>query len=161
MEAILIIVLLVLALLLFAAELFVIGGVLGAFGLLLLIAAVALSFYYYGVTAGVLVLIASGGLATAILVIGFRTIRGTRAGRRLFLADANAKQEGFESADRKLDRYRGKTGVTVSELHPAGLADIEGERITVTTEGGFLEEGVVVEVIDIRYNQLVVQEKVE
>ncbi len=161
MEAILIIVLLVLAFLLFAAELFVIGGVLGAFGLLLLLGAVALSFYYYGVTAGVLVLIASGGLATAILLIGFRTIRGTRVGRQLFLADATAKQEGYESADSKLDRYRGKSGVTVSELHPAGLAEIEGERITVSTEGGFLEEGVVVEVIDIRYNQIVVRKKVE
>jgi hypothetical protein len=31
--------------------------------------------------------------------------------------------------------------------------------MTVTTEGGFLEEGVPIEVVDIRYNQIVVRER--
>jgi len=158
--AILIIVLIVLALILVAAEMFVIGGVLGVFGALLLLAAAGLSFYYYGTTVGLLVLFASGGLAIAIVVIGFRILRGTSAGRRLFLADATSKGEGFESADNALDKYRGRTGVSVSELRPSGLADFDGERITVNTLGEFLETGTPIEVIDIRYNQVVVQQKI-
>jgi len=160
-EAVLIIVLLVLAILLFVAELFVIGGVLGAFGFFLMVAAVALSFYFYGAGTGVLVLIGSAGLATAVLFIGLRLIRGTRTGRQLFLGDATSKNEGFASSDARLERYRGKVGTTVSELRPAGLVEIEGERVTVASEGGFIEPGEVVEVVDIRYNQIVVRKKEE
>ena len=161
MEAIVIIILLVLALLLILAEMFVIGGVLGAVGAVLLVAATGLTFYYYGVGAGLLVLIASLGFTVAIVILGFRMLRSSKLGKRLFLGDATRKEEGFESADNSLEQYRNKTGASVSELHPAGLAEIEGERITVNTLGEFIEAGVPVEVIDIRYNQVVVRERID
>ncbi len=154
-----IIILLVLALLLIAAELFVVGGVLGAMGVLLIFVAAGLSFYFYSMEAALVLLIVSFALAALVVIFGFRFLRNSRSGKHLFLADATSAREGFESMDNSLDSYRGKTGVTVSDLHPAGLAEIEGERMTVTTEGGFLEEGVPIEVVDIRYNQIVVRER--
>lgn len=154
-----IIVLLVLALLLIAAELFVVGGVLGALGVLLIFVAAGLSFYFYSMEAALVLLIVSFALAALILVFGFRLLRNSRTGKHLFLADSTSAKEGFDSMDDSLEAYRGKTGVAASELRPAGLAEIEGERVTVTTEGGFLDEGVPIEVVDIRYNQIVVREK--
>jgi len=154
-----IIILLVLALLLIAAELFVVGGVLGAMGVLLIFVAAGLSFYFYSMEAALVLLIVSFALAALVVIFGFRFLRNSRSGKHLFLADATSAREGFESMDNSLDSYRGKKGVTVSDLHPAGLAEIEGERVTVTTEGGFLEEGVSIEVVDIRYNQIVVRER--
>ncbi len=159
MEALFIIFLLVLALLLIIAELFVIGGVLGAFGFLLLLGASALTFYFYGMTLGWIVLIASIGLAIAVLVIGFQMVQNSRLGKQLILSDSTSRLEGFNSEDKTLDVYRGKTGVTLSELRPSGLVEIDGERLTVSTEGEFIDDGEPVEVIGIRYNQIIVTRK--
>lgn len=35
----------------------------------------------------------------------------------------------------------GATGVALSDLRPAGIAEIDGERIDVVTEGGYLDVG--------------------
>jgi membrane-bound serine protease (ClpP class) len=153
-----IIALLIMAFLLIAAEIFVVGGVLGALGALLLIAATALTFYFYGPTIGFILFFVSGIVALTIIILGFKWIRTTGFGKRLFLGDEMDRDKGYESADDRLEQFRGQQGVTVSELRPSGLADFDGQRVTVTTLGGFIDEGRRVEVIDIRYNQIVVRE---
>lgn len=157
--ALLIIILIVLAILLLVAELFVIGGVLGAFGFLLILLAAGLSFYHFGTVTGLVVLIGSGGLAVIILVVGFRLISKSPLSKHLFLSDSTSKKEGFASTDNTLNQYLHKTGVTFSELRPSGLAELDGERITVSTEGEFMEKGTPIEVIDIRYNQVIVRKR--
>jgi len=147
-----------LALLLFAAEMFVFGGVLGIFGFLLLAFAIGASFYYYGAVVGFVVLFTSGLSALAIILIGFWWIRSSRAGKHLFLGDTTTKEDGFESADGSLNQYLHQSGKTASELHPTGLADFDGERISVTSDGEYIDGNVPVEVIGIRFNQVVVRE---
>jgi len=153
----LIIFLILLALVLFIAEMFVVGGILGILGVLMLSAATVLSFYEYGSTAGVLVMLLSTAAAVAAVIIGFKVVPKTRLGKQMFLGDTMGQNEGFSSLDDQLSRYVGKNGMTVSELRPAGLVDIDGERVTASSEGEFVEAGIPVEVIGIRYNQLLVR----
>jgi membrane-bound serine protease (ClpP class) len=64
--------------------------------------------------------------------------------------------EGYVSA-RARSELVGKTGVAVSELRPAGIADVEGERLDVTTEGGFVPAGTPVTVVHAEGMRLVVK----
>lgn len=51
---------------------------------------------------------------------------------------------------------RGATGTALSDLRPSGVADIEGERVDVVTEGDYVRRGERIEVIrDDRYRRVV------
>jgi len=54
---------------------------------------------------------------------------------------------------------RGNTGEAISELRPSGTARIAGRRVSVQTQGEFLEAGVPVEVVEVRGSRIVVREQ--
>ena len=64
--------------------------------------------------------------------------------------------EGYVSARARMELI-GKSGVAVSELRPVGVADIEGERLDVTTGGAFLPAGTPVMVVHAEGMRLVVK----
>jgi len=41
----------------------------------------------------------------------------------------------------------GKTGIAISTLRPAGIAEIDGKRIDVTTDGTFIQKGEAIKVV--------------
>ena len=51
----------------------------------------------------------------------------------------------------------GRQGRTTSVLRPAGIADFDGVRLNVVTEGGFLEGGQMVEIIRVEGKRIVVR----
>ena len=59
---------------------------------------------------------------------------------------AASAEEGFVSA-RARPELVGQAGTAVSELRPAGIAEIAGERVDVTTEGDFVRSGTPVVVV--------------
>ncbi len=82
----------------------------------------------------------------------------TKIGRRFLLFGPKGHEEVATSSERKLRSYEGKRGVTRTKLHPTGVADIEGERVDVVSEGMIIESGKAVEVIDVTGNRVVVRE---
>lgn len=52
----------------------------------------------------------------------------------------------------------GLEGMTLTILRPSGKADIEGRRIDVTTEGGFIKRGTRVRVVKVEGNKIIVKE---
>jgi membrane-bound serine protease (ClpP class) len=59
---------------------------------------------------------------------------------------AASSDEGFVSARARTELI-GRTGVAASELRPAGIAEIGGERVDVTTEGDWVKSGTPVVVV--------------
>jgi membrane-bound serine protease (ClpP class) len=53
--------------------------------------------------------------------------------------------------------YLGASGVTVSALRPSGVANFDGERLDVLTEGDFLDPNVPIEIFRIEGSKLVVR----
>ena len=135
--------LLVAAFILIGVEVYVPGGVLGAFGVACLAAAVVIGFLQGPVTGW-----AGLGLVLALAVVGgyfwLNVFPGTRAGRRLSL--------GREGTDVRVsgpaaDLAAGQTGVALSTLRPAGIARIGGHRVDVLAENGvWIEAGSAVRV---------------
>jgi membrane-bound serine protease (ClpP class) len=79
-------------------------------------------------------------------------------GRQLVLETDMDSEEGYASAPARDRLQLGLTGVARSPLRPAGVADINGARVDVVSEGAFIEAGAVIEVTRVDGNRIVVRE---
>lgn len=111
-----------------------IGGIVGS---LLIMASIVLAFgatYWLlgiGVMAGALV------VSIAIFVFLLRWLPESELLKRLAFAGAQSTSEGYVAAP-TLSHLTGRQGVSLSQLRPAGLANIDGQRYEVQTDGDFI-----------------------
>ena len=66
-------------------------------------------------------------------------------------------EAGYASAPAADHRALGRTGTALSPLRPAGIADVDGARVDVVSDGEFIEAGAPVEVIRVDGNRIVVR----
>ena len=95
------------------------------------------------------------GAGAGALLLG-RFLPQSRLFGRLTLAAANSATAGY-TAGPDTTPLVGKTGITLTQLHPAGAARFDGERLDVVTSGEFIEAGVAVRIVEARGSRLVVQ----
>ena len=150
--------------LLLAIELFVTPGfgVTGALGLVALLGGLGLSLVGAGATWAVVVtavgqVALSLLLALAVSLVMLRLLPRLPFGRRLVLETELTAREGFESAPGADRAWLGKRGTAASTLRPAGIADIEGERVDVVSDGEFIDEGEPITVVRVDGNRIVVR----
>ena len=137
MDILLLIGLVAIGLALIAVEVYVVPGlnVVGILGILALIFAVGYAFNSNGLWGGLFTLsgtiVFGGGMLYAMSKSG--------AWEEFILATSmlpgNQLPEG--SQDNRA-RHLGKTGAALTPLRPAGVAEIDGERVEVQTEGEFI-----------------------
>jgi membrane-bound serine protease (ClpP class) len=65
--------------------------------------------------------------------------------------------QGYVSAPESDRRWLGKTGTALSPLRPAGIADIDGTRVDVVSDGGFIDTGTRIDVTRVDGNRIVVR----
>ncbi len=149
---------------LLAVEVFILPGftIAGIAGILALVAGLGMALVGAGATTAV-VIAALGRVAIAILLaivsslVLLRLLPRLPFGRQLVLEGGMDADLGYVSGPAS-DRLRlGRTGVTVSPLRPAGIADIDGSRVDVVSDGGFIEAGVPVVVTRVDGNRIVVR----
>ncbi len=146
-------VLLVSGLLLLGAEIFVPGGVLGAFGGMLLLGAVVAGFpafpgYGHFVAIGILFLV---GIAIALWIHIFPR---SRVGQAMTVSE---DESDFSAVQDGLKELLGAQGEAKSDLRPGGFAMINGRRIDVVTEGSMIDRGTPITVVDVEGNRVVVR----
>lgn len=121
-----------------------------------------LLFLFGRMTAGVDLAPVLGGAAVGIVVVGavgygiWRSLPSSKRFEGLLHVGTQPSAEGYVSAQARSDLV-GKSGTAISELRPAGVADIQGERMDVTTEGGFVAAGTPVTVVHAEGMRLVVR----
>ncbi|MEM7350785.1 MAG: NfeD family protein [Acidobacteriota bacterium] len=142
--------LLALGFILLFLEIFVPGGVLGILGALAMVYGCYLAFDMSPMwgTAAVT-------LSVVLAVVAVRLVVRSRIGKKLVLNDAGARD--WKAAEEGLEALLGREGVTLSTLRPAGLAEIDEERIDVVADSEFLEAGVQVRVCEVEGNRVVVE----
>ncbi len=136
-----------------AVELFVLPGfgVAGILGLALIGGSVVLAMLGATPTGGD-VMIALGILGSSIAItaaVAFAWLRHLPNSTRwsgLLLRDSVHRGEGYLSAPAH-DELVGKVGVALTDLRPSGTAEVEGERVDVVTEGGFVKAGAAITVL--------------
>jgi membrane-bound serine protease (ClpP class) len=153
-----------LGVLLLALEVFVIPGVTvaGVAGIVALVGGLGMTLVGAGATPSV-ILTALGRVAISMLVAMagafalFGALPRLPFGRRLVLDTGMAADLGYVSAPESERQWRGHTGVALSPLRPAGIAEIDGTRLDVVSDGGFIDAGTSIEVTRVDGNRIVVR----
>jgi membrane-bound serine protease (ClpP class) len=151
-------------LVLLAAEIFVIPGfgVAGVLGIAALLSGLSLSLIGGGATWD-FILKAVGRVIFSLLLalIGslvlLRFLPRLPFGKRLILETGLAAGEGYASPPETDQNWLEKVGKTVSPLRPSGIADVEGQRVDVVSDGEFIEAGEQIVVSRVDGNRIVVR----
>lgn len=151
-------------LLLLFAEFFLLPsfGLAGALGIAVLLAAFVLSMTGAGDTA-IVVVSALWRVVMALLialVVGaglMRFLPSLPFARRLVLATNLGTGPVHGSAPMSDQHWLGKRGHAASVLRPAGIADIEGQRVDVVSDGAHIEPGTPIQVTQVDGNRIVVR----
>ena len=106
---------------------------------------------------------ASGGVQAPALthltwsVLMLRYLPRLPFGRRLILETGLGAGQEYGSAPDSDRRWLGKQGRALSPLRPAGIAEIEGARVDIVSDGELIDAGQLVEVTRVDGNRIVVR----
>jgi membrane-bound serine protease (ClpP class) len=142
--------------LLVSAELFIPGGILGTIGGFMLAIALIIAFSSDSFSTRTASWMTLGVIAFVILtaVAWMKYFPITPIGKGMTISKDLSDASG---TDETLVALEGKAGEAISDLRPAGFARIDGRRVDVVTQGGMIEKGTPVKVIDIEGNRVVVK----
>jgi len=149
---------------LLALEIFVIPGfgIAGVAGFTAVLAGLTLGLVGHGATART-VAAAAGRVSFSMLVslaAGFVLMRFLPRfpfGRRLMLETELTAGGGYASAPERDSSWLGRVGRATTPLRPAGIAEIDGERVDVVSEGEMIEAGTTIVVSRVDGNRIVVR----
>jgi len=159
MDVGIIIILFVLGILAILCEIFIPGGILGVTGVMLLLGSVIYAFSNLGPNGGIIVLVLGVILAPIIWFIGLSFFPRSPLAKYLTLKTSIEGKEKLESptGGNLADELKGAEGVATSMLRPAGIADINGKRFQVITQGEILNQDTKIKVIRVEGNQIIVR----
>lgn len=143
--------------LLLAIEIFIPGGVIGIVGILIILAAIVGAGIQFGASVAFPL-----GVACLVVGVGFffawaKYFPDSRMGSRFNLKTMVGKESGYSSQDPAWEALVGKRGETQSDLHPSGIAKVEGMRLDVISEGAYIPKGSPIEVTQVNSNRIVVR----
>ena len=132
-------------------------GIAGISGILLLIGSVVLAYTRYG-------WLVAGGMALLCLVVAggsvLITVRSAKKGRlsksALILNESETVAAGYTAIE-DMEAFLGKEGVAATVLRPAGMAEFDGVRLNVVTDGEYIPEKTQVRVTKVEGARVVVQ----
>ena len=126
--------------LMFVVEMFTPGfGVAGGLGIAAFAAIIVMQFLANSVTAALIVTAVLVLLLAIIIVLFIRSFqKGTLSRSKIVNTTA---VEGESSPVAKEKDLVGKTGTAITALRPAGIAEIDGVRMNVSTYGNFIDPG--------------------
>jgi membrane-bound serine protease (ClpP class) len=154
-----------LGLVLLAVEIFVTPGfgLTGIIGIIALLAGLSLSLVGAGATMEIIIgavarVVVSLAIALAASIALLRFLPRLPFGRDLILNTGLGTAIGYASAPESDREWLGKVGTAVSPLRPAGIADIDGKRVDIVSQGEWIDAGAPIEVIRVDGNRIVVRE---
>ena len=129
-------------------------GLPGISGLVLLIVGITLTWLHYGSAAGLSATLIALVLAGVSISASIRSADHGRLSRSaLFLRrETPAPAEHEEDA-----AFLNREGTALTALNPIGVADFDGVRLEVVSQGEYLEKGVRVKVIAVEGAKIVVR----
>ena len=95
-------------------------------------------------------------LGIGLTVMMARYLPTSRFGRHIILAGATTIEDGYVSQSEKAEDLVGKTGVATGDLRPAGIAEIDGKRIDVVSQGDYIKRGTEIRITNVDGNRVVV-----
>src|SRR3989339_368483 len=130
-----------------------------SFGLL---AAIALALFSYSLYLVFTTLSSTAGLVFAgldLVLVPVCVVFGMKilAKSPLSLRQELSKKQGVVSQAKELETYLHLKGVSITDLRPSGMAEINMKRLDVVTDGEYIEANIPVVVTGVTGNQIIVQ----
>lgn len=144
-----IITLYIIGLIAITVELFIPGAIIGICGAGCVITSIVFAYLYISNLSGHIL------LGIGICFIPFFFITWYKLLTRTFAV--NASEEGFTSSGKDLGGLLSAEGVALTTLRPSGIANINGCRVDVITEGIMIQKNTKIRVTDVKGNRIVVK----
>ncbi|HRZ86547.1 MAG TPA: NfeD family protein [bacterium] len=139
--------------LLVCAEIFLPGVICGIIGTGCLISSVVMCYAQKGAQFGSYYLAAVVAITGIAIYIAAKLFPRTKMGKSLMLQSSEINYASAKDYTYLLD----KTGLAISYLRPAGIVEIDGERIDVVSEGDYIDRGTKIKVIAVEGHRIVVR----
>ncbi len=92
-----------------------------------------------------------------VLVVAFKFLVTSRFWDRIVLRHTENKEQGYVGTNVSFRDLLGKKGITETPLRPAGTAIIDGNRVDVVSEGGYIPGKSNIEVIKVEGTRIIVR----
>ena len=128
-------------------------GLPGISGLILLTVGIVITWTTYGAVAGLAMTLIALALAGISISLSVKSATSGKLSKSdLILNETTAPLEHEET-----DALLGREGQTLTVLNPVGIADFDGVRLNVMSEGTYLEKGTPVRVTRVEGAKIVVR----
>jgi len=91
-------------------------------------------------------------------IIFMRSFQKGRLSRSRIVLNDEIRAGSSSLAEEKMQELIGKTGTVLNPLHPAGIAEFDGQRLDVVSHGAFVEKGSTVRIDKIEGVRILVSE---
>ncbi|MEG0766165.1 MAG: NfeD family protein [Clostridia bacterium] len=132
-------------------------GLPGLSGLALLIAGVAMLWIRVGALAALGVVVIVVALLAILLSISLKSASSGTLSKSALILRTDEKTDAGDAANTDMNVLVGRSGMTHSVLRPAGIADFDGVRLNVVSEGDFISANVEVYIDHIEGSRIVVK----
>ena len=132
-------------------------GLPGISGIVLQVITVTLTWINHGPMAALgMTLIVLSVDAIAISLALHSATKGKLSKSKIILRDTENNAAGYRS-NKDMEIFLGKEGVTTTVLRPTGMAEFDGVRLNVVSEGEFVQSGVKVRIVSVEGSRVLVR----
>jgi membrane-bound serine protease (ClpP class) len=139
------------------AEVFVpSGGLISICALACLIGGIAI-FFHHSLIAGWVGIGIAAIMIPAVLIFAYKIFPKTRFGKSVTLTPPERRKGDAIPDTDKLKDLLGAEGVVLTPLRQVGMCDFSGQRVECVAEGGYIDKGKKVKVINVESTQVTVR----
>lgn len=124
---------------------------------MLQVAAIVMTYFNHGAVAALgMTLIILSIIAIAVSMSLRSATKGKLSKSKIILHDVESNEAGYRSTE-DLDIFLGREGLTTTVLRPTGMADFDGVRLNVMSEGEFIPAGMKVQIVRVEGSRILVR----
>ena len=132
-------------------------GIAGISGIVVEIIAVSLTWLNHGPVAALgMLLVILSVIAIAISMSLRSATNGRLSKSRIILRDTESNEAGYRSTE-DMEVFLGREGQATTVLRPTGMAEFDGVRLNVVSEGEFIAMGTAVRIVRIEGSRILVR----
>lgn len=133
-------------------------GVPGVSGIILLLISAALLWVKAGPLAALGLVVVIVALIAILLSIALKSASSGRLSKSpIILSDSERSEDGYIS-NNDMSVFVGREGTTRTVLRPSGIADFDGVRLNVVSDGSFIKQGASVRIERVEGSRIVVHD---
>lgn len=121
-------------------------GIPGISGIALLIGTIVMTWMKYGPLAGLGATVVVLALAGIVISLSLKSAATGRISRSSLILRDTVTRGAEETAEKEIEALMGITGEALTVLRPSGIAEFDGVRVDVVSDGEYIEKGAKVEI---------------